>query len=177
MQEDPVTNNEDARRMLLGLPPKTAQPTPPLMPEASGGKGFAKGKDKEKGKDYYPSFAEMLLNQHESAQLADSYARASFLAAVDPNIPWHVSAFYPTYKMTDRLPTPSKTLARAAKIGRDAGLMFVYEGNSPGGGGENTSCPSCGEVIIARYGFAVRENSIVQSSCPVCKASIPGIWQ
>lgn len=105
------------------------------------------------------------------------YSLASFLAAVDPQIPWHVSAFYPTYKMTDRFPTPSGTLARAAKIGRDSGLMFVYVGNSPGGGGENTSCPSCGEVLIARHGFTVRENNIVHDSCPACKATIPGIWK
>lgn len=102
---------------------------------------------------------------------------ASFLAAVDPTIPWHVSAFYPTYKMTDRFPTPAKTLMRAAKIGRDAGLMFVYEGNSPGGGGENTSCPTCGEVVISRYGFSVRENRVVRSSCPDCQATLPGIWE
>lgn len=101
---------------------------------------------------------------------------ASFLAGVDPMIPWHVSGFYPTYKMTDRLPTPSKTLERAAKIGRDAGLMFVYEGNSHGGGGENTLCPSCGEVVVSRYGFSVRDNRMVEDCCPVCKASLPGIW-
>ncbi len=101
---------------------------------------------------------------------------ASFLAAVDPTIPWHVSAFHPTYKMTDRLSTPSKTLLRASKIGRDAGLMFVYTGNSPGGGGENTSCPSCGTLVISRYGFSVHENKIVDGSCPDCKAALPGIW-
>jgi len=101
---------------------------------------------------------------------------ASFLAAVDPMIPWHVSAFYPTYKMTDRFPTPSETLVKAAQIGRDAGLMFVYEGNSPGGGGENTSCPSCGEVVISRHGFSVRDNRLVDGCCPACESSLPGIW-
>jgi pyruvate formate lyase activating enzyme len=101
---------------------------------------------------------------------------ASFLVSVDPSIPWHVSAFYPTYNMTDRFPTPSKTLTRAAQIGRDAGLKFVYEGNSHGGGGENTFCPSCGEAVISRYGFSVRENRVVEGCCPLCKEPLPGIW-
>lgn len=101
---------------------------------------------------------------------------ATFLAKVDPKIPWHVSAFYPTYKMTDRPSTPPSTLARAGKIGRDAGLLFVYEGNSPGRGGENTLCPSCGEAVIERYGFSIRRNRLVEGSCPVCKTSLPGIW-
>jgi pyruvate formate lyase activating enzyme len=100
---------------------------------------------------------------------------ASFLADVDPTIPWHVSAFYPTYKMIDRGPTPSETLIRAAQIGRDAGLMFVYEGNSPGGG-ENTMCTSCGEVVISRYGFSILENKLVGGCCPACNDPLPGIW-
>ena len=101
---------------------------------------------------------------------------ASFLAELDRVIPWHVSAFYPTYKMTDRQPTSPAALVRAGKLGREAGLQFVYEGNAPGGGGENTYCQGCGKTAIERYGFSVVRNDLVQGQCPRCAASVPGVW-
>lgn len=101
---------------------------------------------------------------------------ASFLVDVDPDIPWHVSAFYPTYKMTDRRPTPQATLARARKIGDECGLNYVYEGNVPGAGGENTRCASCGTEVINRHGFSVRNNRLRNGKCPSCDAHLPGVW-
>ncbi|MFN2352941.1 MAG: AmmeMemoRadiSam system radical SAM enzyme [Desulfopila sp.] len=101
---------------------------------------------------------------------------ASFLAELDRAIPWHISAFYPTYKMTDRQPTSPAALVRAGELGREAGLQFVYEGNAPGGGGENTYCPGCGKTVIERYGFSVVRNDLVQGQCPHCKDSLPGVW-
>ncbi len=102
---------------------------------------------------------------------------ASFLVSVDPNIPWHVTAFHPMYRMTDRSPTPLASLRRARQIGLDAGLLFVYEGNKPGGGGENTYCPSCHKVMIERYGFSIQANNMVQGCCSKCSSTIPGIWK
>lgn len=101
---------------------------------------------------------------------------AAFLAELDAAIPWHISAFYPTYKMADRQPTSHAALVRAGKLGREAGLHFVYEGNAPGGGGENTYCPGCGKTVIERYGFSVVGNNLVQGQCPHCAASVPGLW-
>lgn len=101
---------------------------------------------------------------------------ASFIVDVDPAIPWHVSAFYPTYKMTDHHSTPQSTLARARKIGRSSGLHHVYEGNMRGAGGENTCCPSCGTTVIERYGFAIRKNTLKNGFCPQCGARLHGIW-
>lgn len=101
---------------------------------------------------------------------------ASFLVDIDTAIPWHVSAFYPTYKMTDRRPTPQSTLARARNIGNDCGLEFVYEGNVPGAGGENTYCSSCRTKVIERYGFSVRRNGLKKGNCPECAAYLPGVW-
>jgi pyruvate formate lyase activating enzyme len=101
---------------------------------------------------------------------------ARFIAEkVGPETPWHVSAFYPTYRMTDRPPTPASTLARARKIGLDAGLRYVYQGNIPGSGGENTCCPSCGGILIERQGFYLEQNRIEAGKCPDCSALIDGI--
>ena len=102
---------------------------------------------------------------------------AAFIAGIDRSIPWHVSGFYPTYKMTDRPATPVSSLRKARQIGVDSGLHFVYMGNVPGEGGENTPCPSCGEDVIRRSGFRVQSNRIRQSCCPACAAEIPGLWE
>ncbi|HLX12255.1 MAG TPA: AmmeMemoRadiSam system radical SAM enzyme, partial [Bacteroidota bacterium] len=77
---------------------------------------------------------------------------ARFLASVSPNIPWHVTAFHSDYKMMETDNTPTETLLRAARIGQEAGLHFVYAGNIPGrvGDFENTYCPSCKELLIER---------------------------
>ena len=89
--------------------------------------------------------------------------------------PWHVSRFFPTYRLLDRPPTPVSTLHRAREIGRQAGLRYVYEGNTPGGEGENTRCPACSELIIERYGFAVVSNRLTNGHCPTCRAVIAGV--
>ena len=89
--------------------------------------------------------------------------------------PWHVTAFYPTYKLTDRPRTQAKTLKEARNIGIDEGLIYVYEGNIPGGEGENTFCYECGRLIIGRYGFSVTEYHIVNGKCNYCGAKIHGV--
>lgn len=89
--------------------------------------------------------------------------------------PWHVSQFHPTYKLIDRPRTPVDTLRKAVDIGRGAGLRYVYEGNVPGEGGENTRCPSCSTLLIKRYGFAIGANRTVNGACPDCGTAIAGI--
>jgi len=86
---------------------------------------------------------------------------AEFIESVDPAIPWHVTQFYPTHQILDQPRTPLKTLRMAREIGIKAGLKYVYEGNVPGEGGENTYCPNCGRMIIERAGFFIRENRVV----------------
>jgi pyruvate formate lyase activating enzyme len=101
---------------------------------------------------------------------------ARFIKGVDPAMPWHVTAFHPTYKMTDRPPTPVSTLKRAREIGREEGLRFVYQGNVPGEGGENTYCPACGELLIQRYGYTILKNRLKEGRCPSCRELIEGVW-
>ena len=105
---------------------------------------------------------------------------ARYIRDVSPDIPWHVTAFHPDYKMTDRGRTPSETLIRAAEIGTEAGLNYVYAGNLPGQSGEweDTRCPHCQMTLIRRVGFGVRENKLASTGgkCPQCNTRIPGIW-
>ncbi len=97
---------------------------------------------------------------------------AQFIVDIDKGIPWHISAFYPTYKLNDTPPTPVSTLQRAYKIGKDKGLLYVYEGNV--GEGENTFCPSCDKTIINRKYFSTN-NKIKDGKCPFCGEEIRGI--
>jgi pyruvate formate lyase activating enzyme len=101
---------------------------------------------------------------------------ARFIKGVDPAIPWHVTAFHPTYKLTDRNQTPVETLQKARDIGLAEGLRYVYEGNVPGLGGENTFCPACGAEIISRYGFSITGVRVDQGKCSQCGEGIEGVW-
>lgn len=104
---------------------------------------------------------------------------ARFLAAVSPDIPWHVSAFHPDYKMSDRDFTSSESLVRAAEIGREAGLHYVYAGNLPGRVGEyeDTFCAGCGRALIRRRHYELRQYHLDSAGrCPACGLALPGIW-
>lgn len=102
-----------------------------------------------------------------------------FLAGVSPDIPWHVTAFHQDYKMTDPSNTTPEMLMRAAEIGRNAGLRYIYAGNLPGmvGDLENTYCHNCRTLLVERYGYAITKYNLTPSgACPKCKTQIPGKW-
>ena len=102
-----------------------------------------------------------------------------FLAGVSPDIPWHVTAFHKDYKMTDPANTTPAMLVRAARIGRESGLRFVYAGNLPGRVGdlEHTACPACGDRVITRSGYLIEEYRLTpDGACPHCATAIPGRW-
>jgi pyruvate formate lyase activating enzyme len=100
-----------------------------------------------------------------------------FIKSVDPAIPWHVTQFYPTYKLLDLPRTPVKTLRRAREMGLERGLKYVYEGNVPGEGGESTYCPYCGELLVERVGYRILRNNIMDGRCFKCKEIIDGVWE
>src|SRR5262245_59456156 len=110
-------------------------------------------------------------------------AMAKFLASLSPEMPWHVTAFHPDYKMDEAAGydygTPAQSLLRAYEIGKEAGLGFVYAGNLPGrvGDREDTFCPHCGACLIRRRGFTILSNTICGAGCSTCGARIPGFWQ
>jgi pyruvate formate lyase activating enzyme len=104
---------------------------------------------------------------------------AKFLVSVSRDIPWHVTAFHPDYRMTSPPPTTAKQLIRAAEIGAEEGLYFVYAGNMPGrvDNWENTYCPGCRQLLVERDGYLIRDYRISrEGKCPKCAIEIPGIW-
>jgi pyruvate formate lyase activating enzyme len=104
---------------------------------------------------------------------------ARFLVSVSPDIPWHVTAFHPDYRMEDRPATSVRALLRAAETGAAEGLRFVYAGNLPGAvrSWENTYCPGCRALLVERIGYRVLQNRIdAGGRCPECRVTVPGRW-
>jgi pyruvate formate lyase activating enzyme len=98
---------------------------------------------------------------------------ATFLAGVDPSIPWHISRFYPQYQMEDLESTPMETLNRAYDIGKSAGLRYVYLANV--GKGNNTFCYHCRRLLIERSGYSIKTYRVKEGQCPDCKSPIDGV--
>ncbi|MFI5258355.1 MAG: AmmeMemoRadiSam system radical SAM enzyme [Candidatus Limnocylindrales bacterium] len=97
------------------------------------------------------------------------------VAELGPETPWHVSRFFPTYRLNDLDPTPVATVERAVEIGRDAGLRHVYSGNVSDGD-EDTHCAGCGETLIRRHGFYARPAAaLAGDSCARCGHRLAGV--
>jgi len=107
---------------------------------------------------------------------------AEFIAGISKDIPWHVTAFHPDYKMVGKKMTPAETLERAYEIGKAAGLKYVYMGNVFGAKHEDTFCPKCGKLLIERMVMSCLKNEIEvdkkgTGKCPDCGEKIAGIWK
>ncbi len=104
-----------------------------------------------------------------------------FIASISPDIPWHVTAFHPDYKVMKTSATSPESLLQAVQIGKKAGLRYVYAGNLPGrvGEGENTYCHYCHALLIKRSGFHVLEDKLsgTKGRCGKCQTPVPGIWE
>lgn len=101
---------------------------------------------------------------------------AQFIAGLGNETPWHISRFHPQFKMLDLPVTPLSSLHRAVKIGKQAGLKYVYSGNVPGDEGENTYCFKCGNLLIERYGFRVVSINLAGNKCSSCDTVLEGIF-
>ncbi len=98
---------------------------------------------------------------------------AGFLAGVSVDIPWHLSRFYPHYRMGDIGVTPPETIYKAIEVGKAAGLRYLYAGNLPGSDYENSLCHNCKEVVVARVGYRVGEVNLEGRNCAHCGQELP----
>jgi pyruvate formate lyase activating enzyme len=91
-----------------------------------------------------------------------------------PDTPVHFLRFYPDYKMMGFPPTPVEVLEEHVKIGKKAGLNYVYIGNVPGHPAESTYCPGCGRVLVKRYGYEILEYNLDDANrCDSCGHKTP----
>ena len=116
-----------------------------------------------------------LIIKGENDSDKDLEEMATFIADdLGRQVPWHLSAFHPDYKMKNHEYTGIETLERASAIGKKAGLYYVYMGNVPVHG--DTYCPNCGELLIDRTGYSVTINRLKDGRCPKCGRKIEGVW-
>lgn len=93
------------------------------------------------------------------------------------DVPWHLSRFFPAYKMEHWRETPIHSLLRAREIGREEGLRYIYLGNVPQEEkAEETICPGCGTVVLRRWGCKMVENRLQAGRCPNCSQFVMGRW-
>jgi pyruvate formate lyase activating enzyme len=93
---------------------------------------------------------------------------------------WHLSRFFPMYKMQDRHATSESFLADMLKVARGAGIPFVYGGNTSGT--TATYCPSCHKMLASDHGYdgsaglEFRKNLDASGHCVSCGAQIYGVF-
>ena len=120
----------------------------------------------------------LIPGKNDSDEEIRSIAR--FIAELDISIPWHLSAFHPTYKMLDVPRTPESTLLRAYKISQEEGLKYLYVGNVDNEDHESTYCPSCKKRVIDRTGhigqYVINELK-EDGSCRYCNYHLEGVWR
>jgi len=94
-----------------------------------------------------------------------------------PDVPLHFTRFFPLYRLSNLYPTPVATLMDATHMAADAGLNYVYVGNTPPNEFENTRCARCKKIVIKRSGFIVLEMNLKGGYCKFCNNKIPGVWK
>jgi len=116
-----------------------------------------------------------LIIPEENDSSEELKAIAGFISnELGNNTPWHVSAFYPQYKMRYTNRTPGQSLQLAYEIGKKQGLHYVYKGNVAEQG--ITTCPVCHKEIVVRNGYFITTNNITNGHCSYCNTRISGIW-
>lgn len=102
---------------------------------------------------------------------------ASWIASLDINIPWHISRFFPQYKMLDKSSTTKDTLELAYRIGKEQGLKYVYLGNVHDRDREHTYCHKCEKAVIKRTGYWIDDININDGFCKYCGTEVSGVWK
>lgn len=117
---------------------------------------------------------EIVTNVMPGINDGDLEYMADFIKNVNAQIPWHLTRFFPQYKLQNVPPTPVSLLVSARQMALEKGLEYVYLGNVNVPGMENTVCPHCGNLLIERKGLSVVNNYIEQGNCPRCGHKIYG---
>jgi len=95
-----------------------------------------------------------------------------------PDVPHHFTAFHPDYKMLDKPPTPPATLTRARRIAMANGIRYTYTGNVHDEDGGSTWCHVCGERLIGRDWYVLKEwNLTPDGACIACGTPCAGRFQ
>lgn len=100
----------------------------------------------------------------------------SFIVELDRDIPWHVSRFFPHYKLLDAPPTDTGMIFDILETAKDMGLKYLYGGNIASDKWSNTNCLKCGTLLIERSGYYTNVRNLAAGECKNCGEQIPGVW-
>jgi pyruvate formate lyase activating enzyme len=103
-------------------------------------------------------------------------ALIAFLSDLDRDIPWHVSRFFPHYRLQDIPPTEAAVIHAFLQLAEDSGLRFPYGGNLADSRWSDTRCPACHETVIERRGYHIEVRGLRSGICRFCGAPLPGTW-
>ncbi len=101
----------------------------------------------------------------------------SFISDTNPEIPWHVSRFFPHFKEVDRKPTNTELIEEILHRAEKRNIRYVYGGNFDSGKWSNTRCGECGEILINRRGYHIDIEGLSGCNCTNCNAEIAGVWE
>jgi pyruvate formate lyase activating enzyme len=122
----------------------------------------------------------LIPGENDSDDEVDAMTRW-IAARLGPDVPLHLTAFHPDWKMRDKAATPKATLTRARRIARGNGLHHVYTGNVYDPDGSSTYCPRCGEVLIGRTGYELDAWNLAlddgNAACRSCSSPVPGVYE
>ncbi|MCC7491312.1 MAG: AmmeMemoRadiSam system radical SAM enzyme [Fimbriimonadaceae bacterium] len=96
------------------------------------------------------------------------------LRHLGPDVPWHLNRFHPDHALRHLPPTPREALLAARQAAREAGLRYVYSDATATGEGWDTSCARCGEPLITRAQYRMRQSIVQDGGCPRCGERLPG---
>ena len=107
-----------------------------------------------------------LLIPGENDSDAELHAESQWIAEhLGPDVPLHLTAFHPDWRMLDKPPTPPRKLTRARAIAREHGLRYVYTGNVHDVDGGTTFCHVCGAPLIVRDWYLLKSWSLTSDGC------------
>ena len=93
-----------------------------------------------------------------------------------PDTPIHFIAFIPSHKMSTAQWTSQSVLEAHCETAFESGLRYVYIANFPGHERENTYCPNCNGMVIARFGYEIQVwNLDNENRCKSCGYVIPTV--
>ena len=100
----------------------------------------------------------------------------SFITETNSEIPWHVSRFFPHYRVGDKEPTDTGLIENVLNHAEKNGIKYVYGGNFDSGKWGDTRCHECGETLIKRRGYQTATIGLSHGKCENCAEEIPGVW-
>ncbi len=100
----------------------------------------------------------------------------AFLLNLSPDIVWHISRFFPQYKLTSLPPTDPQLIKKTRQKAKEMGLHYVYGGNVSDEELNNTFCPQCSALLVQRSGYETAIRQLAGDRCSKCRKKISGIW-